>query len=145
MKVLIKALNRIIASSIELEQLLKDLTGTYYYEEWWLSKEADDEWEYYLSELEEGEEPEDREEWAYEQEKFYKDHIGYPTFFFADVAQVPDGTWLAHFTDGDPAEIIKQRFSGRDFSVLGLTTNWKEGTNEGPYAFAYKADGTAPT
>jgi len=129
---------KVLASSHDFK-ILEDLEGDWNTEEHFLSKEGDSEWEYYLSELDEDEEPLDRAVWAKEQDECYRDY-GYPTHYFSGVKKVHEGTWLAHFTDADPQTIIDQGFKGKDFSILGLTTRFVPDSNEGPYGFAYEAD-----
>ena len=135
----IAALKRVVAGSDEVDFLLSALESNHNTEEFFLSKDGDEEWGYYLSELDEDEEPDSRETWAKDQDDFYRD-FGYPTHYFSSAQQVPEGTWLAHFTDSDPDTIVNKGFQGREFDVLGLTTHYKDGAASGQYAFAFEAD-----
>jgi len=135
-KKLAEVLLQVIAVENDIENemsLLMTIGNNDRTEEFYLSKEGDEEWEFQVEENDE----DDRETFAKEEAEFWM-HAGYPNSnFYTPPKKLPPNTWLAHFTDADPEKVIKEGFYGKDYEVLGLTGSSAE---SGPYAFAYKAD-----
>ena len=145
-KQLVTALHKVVSESEEREfdmQLLMTIGSNDRTEEFYLSEEGDEEWEYQVDEgnYEESE----RETFAREESQFWLD-AGYPNSnFFDEPKKLPSNIWLAHFTDSDPEDIVKKGFKGKEYSVLGLTSDGMLKGEDGPYAFAYRADAIAET
>ena len=109
-----------------------------------MSPEGDSDWEEQMDweretdpEYAKEDETQVRREWAeLQQENGINE--GDPSMHFDTARLLPAGTWLVHFTDAKPSEIIKEGFKGRDLYILGLTTTWKSDSHPGDYALAYK-------
>jgi hypothetical protein len=102
-----------------------------------MSSENDEFWEDEMEALELDEDG--RAQWAKDREREAYDS-GDPSMHYDEATIVPDGTWLVHFTDANPYQIIKSGFKGRDLDIIALTTHYKDGTHPGIYALAYEAD-----
>jgi hypothetical protein len=122
-------------NSEELSMFLSIIESNDRTYDYYMSSGGDDEWSFAQ---EEGF-TESRHEWAKQEDEFYID-FGYPSHFFNSPTVLKGPIWLIHFTDVDPSIIANEGFIGRNADILGLTTNFKEGTNLGRLALAFKTD-----
>jgi hypothetical protein len=114
-----------------LEAMITSGSGRYDY---LMSKNGDDDWEFYQSE--DGDLS--REKWA-TQEDAFNSQMGNPAHYFIKPRQLGP-TWLVHFTNADPSIILENGFKGKDTYGIGLTTHYKPNANPGDLAFAYPVD-----
>lgn len=125
-----------------------DLAGKgYKSEDYLMSEKADDLWkdelEFLKSEDEDIEDTYDaRKEWAKTQEREAIDD-GDPSMHFSDAELIEPDSFLVHFTDSDPMDIVNQGFKGRDVWIIGLTTHYKPHAFSGDLALAYLPDDIA--
>ena len=132
------ARNKAIAATNNELDLFIDIAGkNYQTKDYLMSKECDELWE-----DEQSAAPdvwEDRGEWAASQEREAYDS-GEPSVHFDTAKELPPDTWLIHFTDANPYDIIRTGFKGRDLDILGLTTHYKQGSRSGDLALAFEYD-----
>jgi len=67
------------------------------------------------------------------------DDMGDTANFFEDPKKLAKSTWLVHFTNSEPTEILTKGFNGAAIEHLGLTKGGGKRL-EGSYALAYQRD-----
>lgn len=124
------------AMNDELQRFIDEAGGLYYSYKYLMSSDADDKWEQQQEWDADDGNIQTREEWAKSEEEFHLTS-GDPSMCFNEAQKFDPNEWLIHFTDSNPLEIIKSGFKGRSVDVIGLTTYYKAGTNQGDLALAF--------
>lgn len=134
---------RVTSMNDELQRFIDESGGLYYSFEYLMSSKADERWEEQKEFNESEGEDQSREEWAKSEEDFHL-FSGDPSMCFDKAQKLNPNEWLIHFTNSNPIEIIKSGFKGRSVDVIGLTTYYKAGTNQGDLALAFAINDVKP-
>ncbi len=140
---------KVVAISEDLQVFLDVAGKGYESKEYLMSDKADDFWEDELRFMAEDGQVSEKDlknkgflkdlrlQWATDREKMAFDE-GNPSMHYGTAKVLDPNTWLIHFTDANPQDIINSGFRGRDLDILALTTHYKEGSHPGPYALAFR-------